>query len=98
MGEVPIDPEQALYAVRMDKNALDFPRRVCPLHRPRPVGSLMCPPCDIGTRLPVVMVMDPPDWKVSLSGTGSMVASGYPNEMFVAPKCLRARDVSDARR
>ena len=44
------------------------------------------------------MVMDPPDWKVSLSGTGSMVKSGYPNEMFVAPKVFRALEVRDAQR
>ena len=73
MGKVPIDPEQALYAVRMERNVFNFPQRVCPLHCPKPVGSLICPPCDIGTRHPVVMVMDPPDWKVSLSGTGWMV-------------------------
>ena len=98
MGEVPIDPEQALYAVRMERNVFNFPQRVCPLHRPKPVGSLICPLCDIGMRLPVVMVKDPPDWKVSLSGTGSMVVSGYPNEMFLALKCLRAREVSDSKR
>ena len=82
----------------MERNAFDFPQRVRPLKCPKAVGSIRCPPCDIGTRLAVVMVMDPPDWKVSLSGTRSTVASGHPNEMFVAPKCLLAREVSDARR
>ena len=61
MGKVPIDPEQPLYAVRMERNAFDFPQRVCPLHCPKPVGSVLCPPCNIATRLPVVMVMNPPD-------------------------------------
>ena len=64
MGNVPKDPEQALYAVEMVRNAFDFTQSVCPLQCPKPVGSLICPPCDIGTRLPIVMVMYPPDWKV----------------------------------
>lgn len=64
MGEFPIDPEQTLYAVMMERKELDFPCKVCPLQRPSPVGSMMWPPCDIaGARKPpVVMVIDLPDW------------------------------------
>ena len=80
-----MDPVQTLYAVMMERNLLDLPRSVCPLQRPRPVGSVMCSPCDIGTRVPVVIVMLPPDWYVSLSGTGSIVSIGYPNDIFAAP-------------
>ena len=84
-GEDPMEPLQTRYAVMMERNLLDLPRSVCPLHRPRPVGSVMGSPCDIGTSVPVVMVMLPPDWNVSFSGTKSVFSVGNPNEIFAAP-------------
>ena len=60
LGKESTDPEQALNAVKMERNAFDFPLRVYVLQHPKPVGSIICHLCDIGTRLPVVMVRDLP--------------------------------------
>ena len=67
-----------------------FTLRVIELHRPRPEGSLWVSPRAMGTRLLVARVRVPPDWKLSVSGMGSMTAEGELNDTLCKWNCFRA--------
>lgn len=76
IGEEAMDPLHTRYPVIAVNILFCLPRRVWLLHLPKPVGSSCVSPYTIGTKLPVVIVMVPPDWKVSFSGMGSMSSEG----------------------
>lgn len=71
-----IEPEQTRYAVITEKLVFSFPLKVIPLQRPRPDGSRMAVPCASGTIFLVAKVTVPPDWKLSVSRTGSISCVG----------------------
>ena len=59
--DVAMDPVQTRYAVITLKSLLSFPRYVCPLHLPSPVGSWMSVPSAMDTNVLFVIVRVPPD-------------------------------------
>ena len=97
-GEVLIEPVQTLDADMIERNVFAFPQNLLPHHLPRPVGSSMCSSCNMGTRVLVDIVIDPPDWNVSFFGTSWKASVGKPNESFAAPKCLPALEANSVQR
>ena len=93
-----IDPEHTQYAVMTASLVFSFPRKVIPLHLPSPEGSSIGFPWDIGTIFRVANVTVPPDWKLSVSGTGSISMEGELYAIFDIWNCRFALSANDALR